>query len=185
MKKLILLLSTLLTIACQPYKDVIIDPLRPKFVTYDQTRMYFQNIRASYYDIIKAEKQHPDVTIYKYDKSVSDTTKAIIQLHLLYNPTQDNVFVMLSPNPYFEGYMHYTVKWTNTETGLWDEIRYKQGGMQEQFRFATEIYNMLNQDDIAFEIRFGDKTVPFLTTMDERNAFRITMIDFYRLVGLL
>ncbi|MBB6459746.1 hypothetical protein [Flammeovirga kamogawensis] len=185
MKRILSLTLLLFTFACQPYKDIVIDPFAPKFVTFDQTRMYFNNVRATYYDIIPHKQSSETTTIYRYDKSVIDSTKAIIQLHIVSIPTKDNAFIMLAPNQFFKGYQHFTVHWKNTDTNQIGEIRYKQGGMPDQFLFATEVYNLLNKEDIEYEITFGDSRTPFLTTIQERNAFRLTLVDFYRLVTLL
>ncbi|KXX70342.1 hypothetical protein [Flammeovirga sp. SJP92] len=188
MKKLLFILTiTLISTACQPYKDVIIDPFAPKFVTYDQTRMYFKNVRASYYD--KVDLPQTDtathMNVLLYNKAVQDSTQAIINLHLVTIDSNDNAFIMLAPNEFFKGYQLFKVHWVDHGNELKGEIRYKQGGMADQFLFTSEIYNLLNKDDVTFEIEFGDKRVPFLDTIEEKNAFRITMIDFYRLVTLL
>lgn len=176
-----------LSISCQPYKDIVIDPYAPKFVTYDQTRMYFNNVRASYYNTVSTPQSEKaeDTDVLLYSKSVIDTTQAIVNLHLVNVPKKENTFIMVSPNAYFNGYQIFTVYWKDHIKGVKGEIRYKQGGMADQFLFATEIYNLLNREDVTFEVAFGDKRESFLNTLKERNAFRITMIDYYRLVGLL
>ncbi|MBB3700204.1 hypothetical protein KMW28_14470 [Flammeovirga yaeyamensis] len=177
----LLILFTLLS--CGQHKEIYIDPNKPKFETLDQGRMFFKNVRAPYYDLIKVPQATDDMIVYQIGKAVQDTTKAIIQLHIVFHETTQNAYIMLSPNQTFDGYMHYKVKWTD-DTGLWNEIRYQQGSMNEQFKFATEIYNTLKKDNIKYEISFGDKTLPFLTTEEEREAFRITLVDYYRLVAL-
>lgn len=176
-------LLLLLLFSCQSHKNIYIDPNQPKFDTLDQTRMFFKNVRASYYDIIDADQATDDIQIYQISKSVEDSTKAIIQLHIVFHEKTQNAYIMLSPNNTFDGYMHYKVKWTDS-SGFWDEIRYQQGGMKEQFTFVTEIYNALKKDGVQFEITFGDKTMSFLSTKKEREAFRITLVDYYRLVAL-
>ncbi|WP_044210997.1 hypothetical protein [Flammeovirga sp. OC4] len=188
MKKLLIVLTLItITIACQPYKDVVIDPFAPKFVTFDQTRMYFKNVRASYYN--KVSLPQTDTTTHMnvllYDKAVQDSTQAIINLHLVTVDNNDNAFIMLAPNEFFKGYQHFRVHWVDHKDDFKGEIRYKQGGMADQFLFCSEIYNLLNKDEVTFEVEFGNKRVPFLDTVEEKNAFRITMIDFYRLVTLL
>ncbi|ANQ47741.2 hypothetical protein MY04_0359 [Flammeovirga sp. MY04] len=170
-------------ISCGQHKEIYIDPNKPKFETLDQGRMFFKNVRAPYYDLIKVPQATDDMIVYQIGKAVHDTTKAIIQLHIVFHETTQNAYIMLSPNQTFDGYMHYKVKWTD-DTGLWNEIRYQQGSMNEQFKFATEIYNTLKKDNFKYEISFGDKTLPFLTTEEEREAFRITLVDYYRLVAL-
>lgn len=188
MKKIVLIISLIINlIACQPYKDVVIDPYAPRFVTYDQTRMYFKNVRASYYSAAKITqtKLSNDLNILIYNKAIQDSTQAVLQLHLVLNDKNENAYIMLAPNVFFEGYQHFKIFWKNKEAGLHNVIGYKQGGMSEQFYVATKIYNLLNQDDISFEIEIGNKKLPFLDTIEERNAFRVTMIDYYRLVTLL
>ncbi|NME66660.1 hypothetical protein [Flammeovirga aprica] len=189
MKRLLLIILTTccITIACQPYKEVVIDPFRPKFVTFDQTRMYFKNVRASYYKEVNIAQLDTtsQMKVLLYDKAVEDSTQAIINLHLVTVDQKGNAFIMLAPNEFFKGYQLFKVHWVDHVNGLKGEIRYKQGGMPDQFLFTTEIYNLLNKGNVTFEIEFGNKRVPFLDTVEEKNAFRITMIDFYRLVTLL
>ncbi|MGF1636061.1 MAG: hypothetical protein ACFCUU_03240 [Cyclobacteriaceae bacterium] len=175
-------LSMLLLTSCNPDRNKSIDPDTPVFHTTDASELFFKNVRKTYYDL---EDQHEHkMLIYRFSKRVQTDDKPILNLNLVINWMKDEAYVLFEHNHFFEidGEKHIT--WYDTEGIKMGELSYKPTNIRSQFNMATTLYMCIKQGH-TFKLQIGDATYDLLSTKAEREAFRITMYDFYRLVELL
>lgn len=178
----IVFLSMLLLASCNPDRDKAIDPDTPVFDTTDASELFFKNVRKTYYDL---EDQHAHkMLIYRFAKRVQTEDRPVLNLNLVINWRKDEAYVMFEHNHFFELEGDKILSWYNEEGDKQDELFYTSTNIRNQFTMATKLYMAIKQGH-TFKLQIGDETFDILATEAEREAFRITMYDFYRLVELI
>ncbi|MEQ8360708.1 MAG: hypothetical protein RH860_14550 [Cytophagales bacterium] len=179
MRLLFFFASIVLLTSCNPDKNRIVNRNEPNFKTTDASRLFFKNIRLLYYDL--EEKNEGKIQVLKPGRRIEDSSKAIINVYIINNWFQDRAYPMISLSPYFNDIdtLKIEVIKANGSTELLEFN--KLSSMNEQFYFATAIYEGLLRN---YSFRLLNKDKALFTNSDQREAFRITMVDFYRLVGI-
>jgi len=152
-----------------------------EFFVTDASRIYFKNLRQSNYDIER--RQDAKMDLFRYDKRVMDTTQNSLNAALILNRSKDAAYLYLEPQGLLKQENPLEVRWQKPN-GNKDENSFYQGDRFSHFQFVEEIFPLLDADEeVKFEAKVGDRWFPILTSFQERDALRITLKDYYRLIG--
>jgi len=166
--------------ACGIEKNKMLSPDAPVFKTTDPTRLFFKNTRQIYYDRQEIGRDRLEV----YRKKDRNTDSSIYSLNLLIgnNWMHDEAYIRFESASEEMLPAGTTIKWQEGEAnGLY---RLESNTKESHFALATQLYQAILKKQSLFVIQ-DSKEIPVLHTQDQRETFRITMIDFYRLVGLM
>ena len=180
-KTALLVLILAIFSACNPDKNTKVDQTSISFTTNDATKLFFKNVRQSYYDVEAMEAAKME--IYRIKKRSENQGRPIIQLAIVNNWRFDEAYLLLEPNNLLN-LPGLTVKWSNAESGKSGEIAFENGNKETIVRFADQLYDQIQQGS-NFTTPVNGKDVPLLGVSEDREAFRVTMVDYYRLVQRL
>lgn len=178
----VLCFLTIAFFACNPDKQEKIPmDIELKFDVIPQARLFFKNVRQLDYEIEIRPKLKK--TIYRIEERIISDSIPIINLCIVQDNVSGTSYLMLEPNALFQDETEVTIKVANAVTGVERQIVYEQGNIKQQFFLAAELYNEL-LDNSSFYYVKESKELPFLSTTDEREAFRKTMMDYCRLINV-
>ncbi len=159
-------------------------------------QIFFTNTRQIFYDVNSVGENA--MTTFKKKNRLIDAKKPILNLAIVRDNKNRQVFIYFDLNDFFEDKMYFEILWESTVDTKTTSTQVKQpksgkyifnGEKKENhFRLATQIRNAMMDKKQFFIIRNNknkQEKIPILTTEQEKDVFRITMVDFYRLVGLL
>lgn len=178
MKRSFFLLAALLSIlGCNPDKTTKVDQSKIVFATDDASRLFFKNVRRIYYELETMEEAK--LRIYRHKQRVISTELPILNLAIVDNWRYDEAYILLEPNELIGDGTTLIVQWQlGGEMGT---INYARGNKTDQVAFADNLYDRLQQGCL-FRVQINETWVSFLDSDKSREAFRITMFDYYRLV---
>jgi hypothetical protein len=165
--------------SCNIDKGKRVDAEKRVYKSNDATKLFFRNVRASYYDKTTLEAAKLDV--YRIRTRNLTEEFPVIHLALVNNWLQDEAYIIVEPNGFFSVGDTIRVSWQDT---MPQEIQFVFGNKDQHTVFADKIYNNM-LDGLDMYIHKGSESWPLFPTSKEREAFRVTMIDFYRLVQRL
>ena len=181
---LILIISIFL-FSCNPDKEKRVSPTVAKNSTTYNSVLFFKNMRSLDYD----KKDEPKLKreIYVHEDANQDSLVPVLNLTIVYLWDKDKAYIITDPNKYIENYFDESendtlkIRWKNPKTNAQGTIFYMAGHVDTQYEFATRIYNSLLD---KHELYMLPDEIPILQSNKERETFRITMMDYYRLVGV-
>ncbi|MEM1409077.1 MAG: hypothetical protein AAGG59_19990 [Bacteroidota bacterium] len=175
-KGLIFILITVFSCHINADKKVTLDNF--EFKTGDDTELFFKNVRQSYYDL--EENQAAKFNLFRFsDRAVSDALP-ILNLAIVINYLQDEAYLFLEPNEILVAYEPLIIGWENTTDGTKGQYKLQAMNREGMLSFSTKIYNSLLANH---ELVLTDGTA-ILSSKKQREAFRITMADYFRLTRL-
>ena len=179
MKTFLLFFLVLNILACNPDKEKIVDRNNPVFKTNDASRLFFKNVRQLFYDL--EEKNEGKIQIFRMKDRSADSTIPVIQVDLINNWHEDRAYPMISLSGYFDDKESVEVQLEFAD-GTSELINFdKSGTMNDHFYFSSALYEAILR---KAKIRLKDSQQMLFEDDDLRNDFRITMVDFYRLVSI-
>lgn len=171
-------LLLILLSACKIDSDKAVDREKFTFKTGHDTALFFKNMRQSFYDmeVNKAAK----FDVFRYEDRLVTDDQPVLNLAIVINYLHDEAYLLIEPNKLLENENELKVRWTinESENGL---IVLQTPNRESMLEFASQIYEML-QRKATFEIGVNGEYVPVLDSEEEREAFRVTMSDYYRLI---
>lgn len=179
--RIVLGLLAMVLVACNPDKNTQINQAEITFKTSDSSKLYFKNIRQSYYDF--EEMEAAKLEIFRFKKRVLADDQPVINLSIVNNWRYDEAYILLEPNGFIQQDT-LRIRWTN-EDGLHNgSAEYAKGNKTEIVKFADAIYQQI-QNKSKFEIEIEGAWKPIFDNTLAKEAFRITMFDYYKLVQRL
>lgn len=176
-KRFSFLLVSIVLLGCNPDKQTKVDQDEITFATDDASRLFFKNVRQLYYELEVMEAAK--LRIYRHKQQDQSQEQPIINLAIVDNWRYDEAYLLLEPNAQLTDQSELIVQWENNEGS--GEISYRQGNKSDQIAFADQIYDRIQQG-CTFSIQVEVAWKSFLTSEKSREAFRVTMFDYYRLV---
>ena len=146
------------------------------FSTDESSKLFFKNVRRSYYDVTILEAAKLET--YRFKKRVVSEEQPIINLAIVNNWRYDEAYVLLEPNAVLNQ-DELKIRWE--EEGQQKELVFANTNKDSHGDFADKVYELINAE-IEMEIWAGDSWRSFLNTSQSKEAFRLTMYDYYRLV---
>lgn len=176
-RRLTFLLISFVLLGCNPDKQTKVDQDKITFATDDASRLFFKNVRQLYYqlEVMEAAK----LRIYRHKQRDQSEDRPIINLAIVDNWRYDEAYLLLEPNEPLANQSGLIVKWESSEGN--GEIIYKRGNKSDQIAFADQIYGRIQQG-CTFSIQVNGTWNSFLDSEKSREALRVTMFDYYRLV---
>lgn len=175
----VLLLFMLFVLSCSIDRDKAVDRERFTFKTGDDTELFFRNVRQSDYDLEVNDAAKFNMFRHR-DRNTSDTS-AVLNLAIVINIMQDEAYLMIEPSEVLS--QHQGLVILKTENEVVDTMRLQTQNRQTYLEFATQVYEGI-QSNARFHTMVGNKSVPILMDKTEREVFRITVGDYYRLTRI-
>lgn len=182
MKYLVFTLLVFIFSACKPIADKPVDAYNPKFNTTEDSELFFKNVRQIAYDLER--QKNTKIDIYRSKKQDENNKIPKIHLAIAHNWRYDEAYILIELGAYFKSLQNVEIHWKNEksgETGIYEFQR--KSNKNEYFRFASEIYNSIVAQHTLWVMEKENK-IFFLENPEEREAFKTTMKDYYRLVAL-
>lgn len=179
--RIVLGLLAMVLVACNPDKQTQVDQSEITFKTTDSSKLYFKNIRQSYYDL--EEMEAAKLEVFRFKKRAQGDERPVINLSIVNNWRYDEAYLLLEPNGYIQQDT-LKLRWKSADGLKTDSIFYSRGNKTDIVKFADQVYQQI-QSKSEFEIELEGNWKRFLNESLDREAFRITMFDYYKLVQRL
>jgi hypothetical protein len=142
----------------------------------DAERIYFKNVRGIYYDL--ENRRDAKMLVYRLGKRIEEADYPLINLSILINRVKDEAYIYVEPSWETNGFsLRVSV------AGQTDTLEFVNGDKFAHFEFVNELYPFLVENSY-FEVLDGSNWVPILEDEKERDALRIPIKDFYRLIDV-
>ena len=169
--------------ACNLDKNTQIDETKAKFTTSDASELFFKNVRQIRYD--QQEMSEAKLNVFRLgDRNLAED-KPVLNLAIVINWRYDEAYLLLEPNAYLQEMDSLRVTWRDTVSQQEETYVWAGGNKESQFTFASQLYRSIQRGHRLFIRNSEGKEEELLGQYDDREAFRITMFDYYRLVDLL
>ncbi|MBL6446219.1 hypothetical protein JMN32_07860 [Fulvivirga sp. 29W222] len=134
-------------------------------------------MRQSYYDL--EENKAAKFNIFRYEDRVREADHPLLNLAIVINYLHDEAYLLLETNEYLQRQDHIEIDWSGEQGSIGTIVLddYNREGMLE---FASQVYEALQQK-AHFTVQAEDRAIPILEDQKEREAFRVTVTDYYRL----
>ena len=169
--------------ACHPGKNKKIDISEPKFSTSDASELFFKNVRQSYYD--KTEMKEAKLDVYRIKERMKPAAYPLLQPAIVVNWRYDEAYLLLEPNALLQGLDSVKIIWEDTVGNKKGYYVFTNGNKTDHYRLATSIYNSIQDRQQLYIVGKDNSKLEFLHKTSEREAFRKTLFDYYRLVDLM
>ena len=169
--------------ACNLDKDTQVDENQAKFTTSDASELFFKNVRQIRYD--HQEIPESKINIFRIDERSLAEDYPVLNLAIAVNWRYDEAYLLTEPNEYLKSMDTIQVHWQDSVGQQEGTYLWTGGNKEDHFKFASQIYRSIQQGHQLSVTNPGGEQEPFLRTYDDREAFRKTVFDYYRLVDLL
>lgn len=168
----------LLTItSCKIDDDKTIDRDRLGFKIGSDTQLFFKNVRQSYYDL--EENKAAKFNVFRFSDRSKDSEELVLNLAIVVNYLQDEAYLLIETSEAVNNEnIELTAQHPNTDDT--QDVILNEMNREAMLNFCTDVYELLVQG-YQFEIKAGEEWKPVLDTHKTREAFRITVSDYYRL----
>ncbi|MCS7005485.1 MAG: hypothetical protein NZM38_09180 [Cytophagales bacterium] len=152
------------------------------FSTTDDSELYFKNVRQIFYYRTTDTTQRE---FFRIKSMPQNNNVPLIGLCIVNHWKADKAFLLLEPNGWFVSEDSIEVLWHDAQNPLiHGKIFFEQGPIYKHYFFALEIYRGILKE-YKFEVRQRNRKAPFLEDEEAREAFRITVKDFLKLINQL
>jgi len=172
-------LGTLLWVSVLSFfneKREVADDGTPKTSITSASRLYFMNVRQTFYD--RENRQDAKMNIFRLSKRELTDLQPVINLSIIINRVKDDAYIFVEPSAFIDN-EGLEVRYSFNEE-VFGSIPFAGGNRYEHYRFVERLYPLL-LEDASFEIKVGEDWLPILEEKRERDAFRITAFDYFRL----
>ena len=176
--KKFLLLAAIIVAGCQIDSKEKIDQKDLNFSTTDDSELFFKNVRQLYYDL--EEIPAANLNVYRIKERTKESDYPLVNLAIVWNWLKYEAYIIIEPNELITESDSVTILWSSRDSDVSGTINYELGNSQAQLTIAKELYNGIISDH-TFEISLGNSRKPFLDSARDREAFRKTMADYFRL----
>lgn len=174
---LIPIIVILALFACHPDKEKVVDRNKPEFTSNDASRLFFKNVRILYYDF--EEQNEGKIQVLTLKKREKNNELAEIYVDIVNNWHQDRAFPLITFSSLFDSLDNLEIEVRNGDEVIESLNFTRQSNMIEQYSFASAIYEAILMNHTFYAPQIG---MTVLEDENNREAFRISMVDFYRLV---
>jgi len=183
MKRIPLFIVALLIVACNVTPEKRVDQNQAKFRTSADSRLFFKNVRQIYYE--HEVPANTKLEVYRFGKRNLAADKPVINVALVNNWLYDEAYVIIEPSAYFDNMSSIEVEWQDAVSKQSGVYRFNFGPKDNHFKFASEIYQSVLAKHKLLVYTPDKQWVELFQSEADRDNFRKTMKDFYRLVNLL
>jgi len=177
MKKTISFFMMALIFACATGTSRLIEEEKLNFNYTDDAYLFFRNMRQTNYSI--NNMQEKDLRLYTHDDYAEETP---LKATIVVSWKANNAFAIMQLK---DSVSNQDSQFYFQKNGEKKEIKFPNLRRQGELVVLTKLYNHLLQEDTLFVKRKVQKLEPLFIDQDSREAFRVSMYDFYRLTGVL
>ncbi|WP_375579847.1 hypothetical protein ABWH96_01855 [Marivirga tractuosa] len=180
MKKFILFFL-IVNIACSVNTSEKVELEKLRFNYTDDAYIFFRNMRQTNYDLEVMEEG--GWRIYRYEDRELDTTDFYFNISLVVNWRVNRAYPIIEMAKSIEK-EGFEVKWEAIESD--ESGKFVLGGekRRDEMLFSSRLYNKMI-DEVELFVTYKNKKQALFKTSDQKEAFRVSMYDFYRLTGIL
>jgi hypothetical protein len=180
MKHLLIgILISILLLGCNPDKNKRADPLALKFSTTDDARLFFKNLRQQAYDL--QEMSAAKLLVYRLRDRRQDATDPLLLPAIVLNWRYDEAYLLLEPNEHVNQDEPVQIQWYDSLAQKGGIYHYDYGNKEEQLKFAGQLYGSILDSHQLYYLTADSLSLPFFSQKKDREVFRITLLDYYRL----
>lgn len=190
------ILISIVLFSCNPDKNKRADPEKLKFSTTDDAELFFKNLRQKAYD--KEEVPGAKLQVFRHSERTRKADHPLVHLAIVVNWLYDEAYLLVEPNESINSDEPIQIRWQDPETGDSGIHTFNYGNKEDHLRFAGQLYSsILDGHELEYILRSGStptdevapedampyNAIPFLSKPKERDVFRVSMFDYYRLTG--
>ncbi len=172
----LLLIIALLT-GCKIDRDKKVDRSMFQFKTADDSELFFRNVRQIYYD-----RTSPDGRwqAYRFSDRYLGNDRPMILPVIVINWLKDEAYLLIDTNEILSEEDFLEVIITDSVTSKSDTLTLNQRGRERMLEFGSQLYEAI-QANQQIVVRSKGEFHPVLNNDIDRETFRVTMSDYYRL----
>jgi len=162
---------------CKIDRDKKVDRAKFQFEVGDDSELFFRNVRQIYYD-----RTSPDGTwqAYRFSDGYSGNERPLILPVIVINWLKDEAYLLIDTNELLSEEDYLEVIISDSSTAKSDTVILNQRGRERMLEFGSQLYEAI-QANQKMEVKSRGEFLPVLKENIDREAFRVTMSDFYRL----
>jgi hypothetical protein len=146
----------------------------------DASRLYFKNVRQPFYDT--EGRNDAKMNIYRLGKRILSENDPIINVAIIINRIKDEAYLYVEPSPVFDDEEIIKIRWASEDQLTNGELEFRSGDRYDHYEFIEKIYPLL-LENASFSAEIAGEWYPIFENQKERDAFRITSFDYFRLIG--
>lgn len=173
------IIISVLLIACNPDKNKRADPLALKFSTTDDAKLFFKNLRQQAYDL--QEMPAAKMQVYRHSGRRQHAEYPLLQLAIVMNWRYNEAYLLLEPNEHIREDEPLRIQWQDSvqqQQGLYE---FNYSNKEEHLQFAGQLYGSILDGHRLYYQTADSLKLPFLADKKDREIFRISLLDYYRL----
>jgi hypothetical protein len=144
----------------------------------DADRLYFKNVRASYYDI--EDRKDAKMTIYRYGKKRASADSIGIGLSILVNKVKDEAYIFVdNSSKDLPTKLRWSIVGQEDKKG---ELVFEGGDKFQHLDFVEKLYPLLLENTF-FELWHNGGFTPVLQEEYQKEALKITITDYFKLIN--
>jgi hypothetical protein len=147
----------------------------------DDAYIFFRNMRQTNYDLKVMEEG--GWRIYRHEDRQKDSTDFYFNISLVVNWRVNKVYPIVEMTENIDK-ENFKVYWEATESNEAGSIAMTGEKRRDEMIFTTKLYNKMTEE-VEMYVIYRDKKLPLFPDTDHKEAFRISLYDFYRMTGLL
>ncbi|UII28007.1 hypothetical protein LVD15_06170 [Fulvivirga maritima] len=177
--KWISIILVLIITSCNIDSEKGVDLTDFDFKTGDDTEIFFKNVRQSYYDL--EENKTANLNIFRFEDRVKESAHPVLNLAIVFNYLQDEATLLIEPlNLTLEDSLE-VITYQDEQQG--DTLTLSSFNRSAMLTFINDIYQHMLKGN-KFKIKTERGYEELLSTKQEREAFRLTVSDYYRLTRI-
>jgi hypothetical protein len=180
MKKFILLF-TLSIFACSVNTSKKVELEKLRFNYTDDAYIFFRNMRQSNYDLEVMEEG--GWRIYRHEDRQTDTADFYFNISLVVNWRVNRVYPIIEMTKKIDK-ENFQVYWEAIESAEKGNISMKGEKRRDEMIFTAKLYNKMI-DEVEMYVNYKNEKHPLFPDSDKKEAFRVSLYDFYRMTGML
>lgn len=175
-----LLLTSLGIFACKIDRDKPVDRSKFLFTIGDDSELFFRNTRQIFYD-----RYSPDGTwqAYRFSDRYTGNDRPVITPVIVINWIKDEAYLLIEANDVLANEEELQVIVIDPHKQIADTLTLRERGRERMLEFGSRLYEALQAKQNML-VRTHQEYLPFLTEDIDREAFRVTMADYYRLTRI-
>jgi len=177
MKLTYIIVIILLFSGCQIDKDKKVDRNKFTFKTGDDTELFFKNVRQSNYDL--EENEAAKFNLFRHEDRIVTNDQPVINLAIVNNYMNDEAYLLIEPNDSLKSFNPLTIEVKNDSTIK--KVKLGSVNRESMLEFASQLFEGIQKNAQFFVLSKDEERIPILDEKEEREAFRITVSDYYRL----
>jgi hypothetical protein len=173
----LLFLVFLLQVGCKIDREKEVDRSKFQFKIGADANLFFRNVRQIYYD-----RSSPDGTwqAYRFSDRYTGNDRPVIEPVIVINWLQDEAYLLIDVNDLLGEEDMIIVTISDAHANKTDTLYLNQRGRERMLEFGSKLYEAI-QANRKVAVQSKGEFVPVFNDEIDREAFRITVSDFYRL----